>query len=129
MAGVDKVVIEKLSGVYNWGKWKISISLLLKKHNLIDIVNGDRDKPVLPTAGASDATYLTDLKKWKSDDAETMLHIMTTLDERHQFCSKQRLDRLLKEFFRWDRAATEDTATHGAKLQKHFSELNSALKK
>ncbi|KAF2886085.1 hypothetical protein ILUMI_20088 [Ignelater luminosus] len=79
-------------------------------------------------AGASDATYLTDLKKWESDYAEAMLYIMTTLDDEtstlvmtctsakevwnslisvFEQSSEQRLDRL---------------------LEKHFSKLNSVLK-
>ncbi|KAF2879891.1 hypothetical protein ILUMI_26286, partial [Ignelater luminosus] len=88
--------------------------------------------------------------KRESDDAEAMLYNMTTRDEEtstlirtctspkevwdslilvFEQSSEQRFDRLLEEFFRWNRDATKDIVTHVVELQKHFSELNSALKK
>ncbi|KAF2901841.1 hypothetical protein ILUMI_04344 [Ignelater luminosus] len=107
-------------GLCNWAKWKTLISLLLKKHSLMDIVSGDREKPVVPAAGALDATYLTDLKKWESDDTEAILYIMTTLDDQTSTlvmtCTSAK-------------AVWSNIATHVAKLQKHFSVFNSALKK
>ncbi|GFY13392.1 uncharacterized protein TNCV_1802631 [Trichonephila clavipes] len=50
-----KAHIEKLVGAANWSKWKRQIELLLRHHDVHDVVCGDRKCPSLPADASSEA--------------------------------------------------------------------------
>ena len=49
---MDKIQIDKLEGAHNWTYWKFQVGMLLKSHEVQDIVTGVRTAPDSPAAGA-----------------------------------------------------------------------------
>ncbi|GFV74332.1 hypothetical protein TNCV_5127751 [Trichonephila clavipes] len=50
-----KAHTEKLVGAANWSKWKRQIELLLRHHDVHDVVCGDRKCQSLPTEASAEA--------------------------------------------------------------------------
>ncbi|GFR20987.1 hypothetical protein TNCT_412021 [Trichonephila clavata] len=51
----SKLHIGKLVGAANWSKWKRQIELLLRHHDVHDVVCGDRECPRLPAEASAEA--------------------------------------------------------------------------
>ncbi|GFQ85012.1 retrovirus-related Pol polyprotein from transposon TNT 1-94 [Trichonephila clavata] len=147
-----KAHIEKLVGAANWSKWKRQIELLLRHHDVHDIVCGDRECPRLPTEASAEAiaAYEKAQKAFIKDDSLAQLILVGNMDESnaeltsvcntaksvwekllsvYEQSSGQRLDRLMEKFFRSEKELEDDIASHIAKLQRNFSELNDELRR
>lgn len=70
----DLAKIKCLSGVENWALWKFQLEIIFTSKGLYNIVNGDSELPVAPTAAqiAENANASTDhqtnLEKWIKSD-------------------------------------------------------------
>ncbi|GBN43944.1 hypothetical protein AVEN_268197-1 [Araneus ventricosus] len=62
----------------------------------------------------------------ESDSAKSIWEKLLSVYEQS---SRQRLDRLMEQFFRSEKDGDDDAVTHIGKLQKNFSELNDELKR
>lgn len=143
-----KVQIEKLEGTCNWSKWKRQIELLLKHHDVYDVVMGKLVKPNASSSG--DTTGSAELKVFQKCDALAQLILVSSLGNAnidltatcesakaiwdklisvYEQSSGQRMDRLMEQFFTIEKELTNDIATHISKLQLIFSELNDELKR
>jgi hypothetical protein len=149
-----KTNIEKLKGSTNWTKWKKQVELLLRHGEVLDIVTRNRKLPDEPRAAATAeecSKYEKELKRFMKDDALAQLILVGNMDDAnveltstcdsaantwdkllsvYEQSSGQRLDRLMESFFAVaEKEADEDIATHIAKLQRNFTELNDELKR
>ncbi|GFR33069.1 retrovirus-related Pol polyprotein from transposon TNT 1-94 [Trichonephila clavata] len=147
-----KAHIEKLVGAANWSKWKRQIELLLRHHDVHDVVCGDRECPRLPAEASAEAiaAYEKARKAFVKDDSVAQLILVGNMDDSnaeltsvcntansvgekllsvYEQSSGQRLDRLMEKFFRSEKELEDDIATHIAKLQRNFSELNDELRR
>src|SRR5277367_89492 len=146
-----KTQIDKLEGAQNWTKWKRQVGLLLRHHEVLDIVEGRSVKPAPVAADATaevKANYERDLKTFMQGDTKAQLILVNSLNDANveltSTCdsakavwdklvsifdqsSGQRLDRLLEQFFSVTKDPTENIATHVAKLQRLFSDVNNEL--
>ncbi|GFR10076.1 retrovirus-related Pol polyprotein from transposon TNT 1-94 [Trichonephila clavata] len=146
-----KAHIEKLVGAANWSKWKRQIELLLRHHDVHDVVCGDRECPRLPAEASAEAiaAYEKAQKAFIKDDSLAQLILVGNMDDSnaeltsvcntaksvwetllsvYEQSSGQRLDRLMEKFFRSEKELEDDIANHIAKLQRNFSELNDELR-
>ncbi|GFR23429.1 retrovirus-related Pol polyprotein from transposon TNT 1-94 [Trichonephila clavata] len=147
-----KAHIEKLVGAANWSKWKRQIELLLRHHDVHDVVCGDRECPRLPAEASAEgiAAYEKAQKAFIKDDSLAQLILMGNMDDSnaeltsvcntaksvgekllsvYEQSSGQRLDRLMEKFFRSEKELEDDIASHIAKLQRNFSKLNDELRR
>ncbi|GFQ72109.1 2-hydroxyacyl-CoA lyase 2 [Trichonephila clavata] len=147
-----KAHIEKLVGAANWSKWKRQIELLLRHHDVHDVVCGDRECPRLPAEASAEAIAAYDKaqKAFIKDDSLAQLILVGNMDDSnaeltsvcntaksvwekllsvYEQSSGQRLDRLMEKFFRSEKELEDDIASHIAKLQRNFSELNDELRR
>ncbi|GFR28779.1 retrovirus-related Pol polyprotein from transposon TNT 1-94 [Trichonephila clavata] len=147
-----KAHIENLVGAANWSKWKRQIELLLRHHNVHDVVCGDRECPRLPAEASAEAiaAYEKAQKAFVKDDSLAQLIRVGNMDDSnaeltsvcntaksvwekllsvYEQSSGQRLDRLMEKFFRSEKELEDDIASHIAKLQRNFSELNDELRR
>ncbi|GFR15769.1 uncharacterized protein TNCT_346001 [Trichonephila clavata] len=147
-----KAHIEKLVGAANWSKWKRQIELLLRHHDVHDVVCGDRECPRLPAEASAEAiaAYEKAQKAFIKDDSLAQLILVGNMDDSnaeltsvcntaksvwekllsvYEQSSGQRLDRLMEKFFRSEKELEDDIASHIAKLQRNFSELNDELRR
>ncbi|GFW93361.1 retrovirus-related Pol polyprotein from transposon TNT 1-94 [Trichonephila clavipes] len=130
-----KAHIEKLVGAGNWSKWKRQIELLLRHHDVHDVVCGDRKWPSV-LAEASAEPVATHEKAFIKDDSLAQLILSGNMDdinaELKMICdtakcvwekllsvyeqsSGQRLDHLMERFFRHDKEVEDDTVSRIAK--------------
>ncbi|GFR24434.1 retrovirus-related Pol polyprotein from transposon TNT 1-94 [Trichonephila clavata] len=147
-----KAHIEELVGAANWSKWKRQIELLLRHHDVHDVVCGDRECPRLPAEASAEAiaAYEKAQKAFIKDDSLAQLILVGNMDDSnaeltsvcntaksvwekllsvYEQSSGQRLDRLMEKFFRSEKELEDDIASHIAKLQRNFSELNDELRR
>ncbi|GFV31516.1 retrovirus-related Pol polyprotein from transposon TNT 1-94 [Trichonephila clavipes] len=147
-----KAHIEKLVGAANWSKWKRQIELLLRHHDVHDVVCGDRKCPSLPADASSEAVtaHVKAQKAFIKDDSLAQLILVGNMDDSnaeltsicdtanfvwkkllsvYEQSSGQRLDRLMEKFFHNDKELEDDIVSHIAKLQRNFSELNDELRR
>ncbi|GFQ98960.1 retrovirus-related Pol polyprotein from transposon TNT 1-94 [Trichonephila clavata] len=147
-----KAHIEKLVGAANWSKWKRQIELLLRHHDVHDVVCGDRECPRLPAEASAEAiaAYEKAQKAFIKDDSLAQLILVGNMDDSnaeltsvcntaksvwekllsvYEQSSGQRLDRLMEKFFRSEKELEDDIASHIAKLQRNFGELNDELRR
>ena len=137
-----KIKVEKLSRVEDWQKWKWQVTLAIKASGLETIVLGTKPRP--------DETKVDEVNNWNMEDAKAMSLLASTLNSpfselvftcstsngmwqklcaRFERSSLQRLDSLIEQFFKFERDETEDMATHIAKRQNAFTDLNVEYKK
>ncbi|GFY70184.1 retrovirus-related Pol polyprotein from transposon TNT 1-94 [Trichonephila inaurata madagascariensis] len=78
-----KVHIEKLVGAANWSKWKRQIELLLRHHDIHDIVSGNRKCPSLPAeaSGEAIAAHEKVQKAFIKDDSLAQLILEGNMDD------------------------------------------------
>ena len=143
--------VDKLVGRSDWNTWKKMVSLHFIKADLLGYVNGTNTCPEPPAATTTaqeradiekqrvtfvkkDAQALLDIMTCVSDEMKTVILACTTAKEAwdqlisvHEQTDDHRLDRLLTEFYKWERDPSEEIVMHVARLQKHFHELNNAL--
>ncbi|GFQ98173.1 retrovirus-related Pol polyprotein from transposon TNT 1-94 [Trichonephila clavata] len=147
-----KAHIEKLVGAANWSKWKRQIEILLQHHDVHDVVCGDRECPRLPVEASAEAiaAYEKAQKAFIKDDSLAQLILVGNMDDSnaeltsvcntaksvwekllsvYEQSSGQRLDRWMEKFFRSEKELEDDIASHIAKLQRNFSELNDELRR
>lgn len=149
-----KTQIEKLKGATNWSKWKRQIELLLRHGEVLDLVTGIRELPDnLSDSATPDqrTAHEKEIKSYNKDDALAQLILVGNMDDAnieltstcvssrstwekllsvYEQSSGQRLDRLMESFFAVsEKEMDEDIATHIAKLQRNFTELNDELKR
>lgn len=149
-----KAKIERLEGAANWTRWKREITLLLRHHDVLEIVTGQTTAPVEPADAtvntAAREQYLACLKAHQKKDDLAQLIIVNSLNDEHvdmtSICdtakatwdklisiyeqnSGQRIDRLMELFFTSEKIVDEMIATHVSRLQRNFRELNDELKK
>ncbi|GFQ77592.1 retrovirus-related Pol polyprotein from transposon TNT 1-94 [Trichonephila clavata] len=147
-----KAHIEKLVGAANWSKWKRQIELLLRHNDVHDVVCRDRECPRLPAEASAEAisAYEKAQKDFIKDDYLAQLILVGNMDDSnaeltsvcttsksvwekwlsvYEQSSGQRLDRLMEKFFRSEKELEDDIASHIAKLQRNFSELNDELRR
>ncbi|GFR21416.1 retrovirus-related Pol polyprotein from transposon TNT 1-94 [Trichonephila clavata] len=141
-----KAHIEKPVGAANWSKWKRQIELLLRHHDVHDVVCGDRECPSLPAEASAEAiaAYEKAQKAFVKDDSLAQLILVGNMDDSnaeltsvcnaaksvwekllsvYEQSSRKRLDRLMEKFFRSEKELEDDIS----KLQRNFSELNDEL--
>ncbi|GFY10328.1 retrovirus-related Pol polyprotein from transposon TNT 1-94 [Trichonephila clavipes] len=144
--------IEKLVGAANWSKWRRQIQLLLRHHDVHDVVCGDRKCPSLPADASSEAVaaHVKAQKAFIKDDSVAQLILVGNMDDSnveltsicdtancvwekllsvYEQSSRQRLDRLMEKFFHNDKESEDDIVSRIAKLQRNFSELNDELRR
>ncbi|GFW36887.1 retrovirus-related Pol polyprotein from transposon TNT 1-94 [Trichonephila clavipes] len=144
--------IWRSNGAANWSKWKRQIKLLLRHHDVYDVVCGDRKCPNLPAeASAEVVTAPEKLQKafikvdslvqpilvGNMDDSnaeltaiyDTAKCVWEKLLSVYEQSSGQQLDRLMEKFFRNDTELEDDIVSHIARLQRNFSELNDELRR
>ncbi|GFR24645.1 retrovirus-related Pol polyprotein from transposon TNT 1-94 [Trichonephila clavata] len=147
-----KAHIEKLVGAANWSKWKRQIELLLRHHDVHDVVCGDREclRLLAEASAEAIAAYEKAQKAFIKDDSLAQLILVGNMDDSnaeltsvcntaksvwekllsvYEQSSGQRLDRLTEKFFRSEKELEDDIASHIAKLQRNFSELNDELRR
>ncbi|GFQ97166.1 retrovirus-related Pol polyprotein from transposon TNT 1-94 [Trichonephila clavata] len=78
-----KAHIEKLVGAANWSKWKRQIELLLRHHDVHDVVCGDRECPRLPAVASAEAmaAYEKAQKAFIKDDSLAQLILVGNMDD------------------------------------------------
>ncbi|GBN32289.1 hypothetical protein AVEN_69798-1 [Araneus ventricosus] len=144
--------VDKLVGASNWSKWKRQVELLLRHHDVHELISGDRVCPVLAEDATPEMTVLYEKsrKSFMKDDSLAQLVLVGSMDDAnveltktcdsaksiwekllsvYEQSSGQRLDRLMEQFFRSEKDGDDDVVTPIAKLQKNFSELNDELKR
>ncbi|EZA56778.1 hypothetical protein X777_03216 [Ooceraea biroi] len=147
-----KTQIDKLEGAQNWLVWKLQIELVLEHHEVFEVVTGELKKPVIadPLTTETQALYNIALKEFKKKDTTARLIIIKGLNEAnlqlvntcssaseiwekllaiYEQSSGQRLDRLLSQFFNYSKSSDENIATHVAKIQSVFHELNDEMQR
>ncbi|CAL1687617.1 unnamed protein product [Lasius platythorax] len=145
-----KTQIDKLEGAQNWLVWKLQIELVLEHHEVLEVVTGELKKPVAVTPATSEtqAVYNAAMKEFKKKDTTARLIIIKGLNNAnlqlvntctsaseiwekllaiYEQSSGQRLDRLLGQFFNYSKNSGENIATHVAKIQSIFHELNDEM--
>ncbi|GBN35498.1 hypothetical protein AVEN_218333-1 [Araneus ventricosus] len=91
--------VDKLVGASNWSKWKRQVELLLRHHDVHELISGDRVCLVV----AEDAT----------PECQSIWEKLLSVYEQS---SGQRLDRLMEQFFRSEKDGDDDVFTRIAKL-------------
>ncbi|GFY01840.1 retrovirus-related Pol polyprotein from transposon TNT 1-94 [Trichonephila clavipes] len=78
-----KAHIEKLVGAANWSKWKWQIELLLRHHDVHDVVCGDRKCLSLPADASSEAVaaHVKAQKAFIKDDSLAQLILVGNMDD------------------------------------------------
>jgi len=144
-----KLQIDKLEGSTNWNKWKWQIKMHFEQYELTSIVDGTRLLPV-PKDGESETEKKKNESEWKRDNAKAAALIASTLtppvadlvmtctDAKDiwdklisvfEQSSIQRLNLLMTQFFQVSREITDNVATHAAKVERIFNEMNDELKR
>ncbi|GFX70937.1 retrovirus-related Pol polyprotein from transposon TNT 1-94 [Trichonephila clavipes] len=147
-----KAYIEKLVAAANWSKRKRQIELLLRHHDVHDVVRGYRKCPSLPTEASAEAIVTHDKvqKTFIKDDSLAQMILVGNMNDSNAkltaICdtaesvwekflavyeqgSWQRQDRLMEKFFHSDKELEDDILSYIAKLQRNFSELNDELRR
>src|SRR6266481_1944165 len=143
----EKIQIDKLEGAHNWAYWKFQVGILLKSHEVLDIVSGSRTVPVGPGAGASEQDvekHEKALRVYNKSDSQAMLDISVSMkpdigqlvstcktakemwDKLHSIyeqSSGQRRDLLYTQLFTYQKEAGDSVIMHVTKLQRLFNEL------
>ncbi|GFT25669.1 uncharacterized protein NPIL_524931 [Nephila pilipes] len=109
--------------IANWSKWKRQIELLLQHHDVH--VCGDRYCPSLPkfeveASAKAIAAYEKGHKTFIKDDSLAQLILVGSMDDSNA--------ELTAKFFSSKKEPEDDIASHIAKLQRNFSELNDELR-
>ncbi|GFR08504.1 uncharacterized protein TNCT_2061 [Trichonephila clavata] len=76
-----KAQIEKLVGAANWSKWKRQIELLLRHHDVHDVVCRDRECPRSPAETEAIAAYEKAQKAFVKDDSLAQLILVGNMDD------------------------------------------------
>ncbi|GFQ95387.1 uncharacterized protein TNCT_170071 [Trichonephila clavata] len=78
-----KTHIEKLVGAANWSKWKRQIELLLRHHDVHDVVCRDRECPSLPAEASAEAiaAYEKAQQAFVKDDSLAQLILVSNMDD------------------------------------------------
>lgn len=144
--------LDKLEGAQNWLVWKLQIELVLEHHEVLEVVTGELKKPVAidPVTFETQVVYNAAMKEFKKKDTTARLIIIKGLNDAnlqlvntctsaseiwekllaiYEQSSGQRLDRLLAQFFNYSKNFDENIATHVAKIQSIFHELNDEMQR
>lgn len=115
----DVVRIKKLSGPENFQVWKFQTTILLRVHDLLNIVEDppqDTEQWKRKDANAQNIIALSLDKKPHVINCNTAREMWTKLSNIYQRDNEQRYV-LMQEFFNCTMVKTEDVSTHVSKLQ------------
>lgn len=144
---MDKIQIPKLKGQTNWSVWKLQIQSDLQYHEFEGILNGDITKSDSPAEGATAAiieAHNASMRKYKRANGYAITLLTTTVDDERlrliemhdtaklmwdklvgsfERVSEQRLEHLYLELLEYGKDPGDSIASHIAKLQKIWQEL------
>ena len=131
-----KPQIDKLRGTENWTKWKRQIELMLKHHDLFDLVVGDgededeEDQCLVKKDSMAQLILVTSMSDGNVEltaTATSAREIWRKLLAVYEQTSGQKVDRLMEEFFKMEKKVDDDIISYVARLQRLFAELNNEL--
>ncbi|GBM10451.1 hypothetical protein AVEN_263361-1 [Araneus ventricosus] len=75
--------VDKLLGASNWSKWKRQVELLLRHHDVRELISGDRVCPVLAEDATPEVTVLYEKsrKSFMKDDSLAQLALVGSMDD------------------------------------------------
>ncbi|GBM17924.1 hypothetical protein AVEN_111077-1 [Araneus ventricosus] len=75
--------VDKLVGTSNWSKWKRQVELLLRHHDVHELISDDRVCPVLAEDATPEVTVLYEKsrKSFMKDDSLTQLALVSSMDD------------------------------------------------
>lgn len=139
-----RVNIDRLEGAQNWSKWKWQMRMHFDQYDLSPIIDGTRQAPIL----GIDEPAVRALNEWRRDNAKAAALIASTLSQPvadlvmtqtnakdiwdklvsvFEQSSVQRLNLLMTQFFQFCKDPHDNVATHAAKVERIYSEMNNEL--